>query len=359
MTFQELTNITIEPINMELYKLAKDKWDSIAKPLDSMGDFEDIICKICSITGNVNEGVERKAIVIACADNGIVEEGVTQCGQEVTEAVAKNLGLGLSSLCILSKNIGADIIPVDIGINSEATLDGVINKKIAKGTRNFLKEPALSDEETLKAIEEGVSFAADLKQKGYRLIAGGEMGIGNTTTSTAVLCSVLNLESAKITGRGAGLSDNGLVRKQEVVRQGIEKYGFAEGQCDNSKERVFEALKCLGGLDLAFLTGLYIGCGISKLPVVLDGFISVTAGVVANKILPGTAAYFIPSHKGRNEGIEIALNSLGLKPIINGNMALGEGTGAAMMFPLIDMAIGFYNSGTTFEQEEIENYKRF
>ena len=358
MTIKDILKIQAGPIDKDIYDKAKKKWDKIAKPLDSLGDFEEIVCRICAITGNISENADKKAIVIACADNGIVEEGVTQCGKEVTEAVARNLGLGTSSLCILAKNTGADIIPVDIGIDSDTVLEGVINSKISKGSHNFLKEPALSETEVIEAIKAGLSFAAMLKERGYRLIVGGEMGIGNTTTSTAVLCAILNLPIDAIAGRGAGLSDSGLVRKRTVIRQGIEKYGF-NGKEDITPERAFEILRCIGGFDIEYLTGLYIGCGVNHLPVVLDGFISVTAAVVAETLVQGVREYMIPSHKGRSKGVDIALNRLGLKPVLNGNMALGEGTGAAMMFPLIDMVLGFYNSGTTFEQEEIESYKRF
>lgn len=358
MTKQKLFDLKISTFDNSIMDKAKNRWDKIAKPLDSLGDFETLVCRISAIQGTVTPSVKKKAIVVACADNGIVEEGVTQSEQEVTKVVAQNLGLGLSSLCTLSKCTGAKIIPVDVGINSDEKLCGVIDSKIAKGTRNFLKEPALLEGETLAGINLGIDMAKALKDEGYDIIAGGEMGIGNTTTSTAVLCTLLDLDSAVLTGRGAGLSDEGLLRKQQVVKEGIEKYrNTYEGL--GSKEKAFMVLKNLGGLDLAYLAGLYMGAAIYGLPVVLDGFISVTAAIVAESIMPGAKEYMIASHKGRNEGIEIALKALGLKPFINGNMALGEGTGAALMFPLIDMATDFYLLGTTFAEEKLEDYKRF
>lgn len=351
MTREELKKIEILPPDSETFQAAKRNWDKIAKPLDSLGEFETLVCRLAAMTGRLNYSAPKKAIIVACGDNGIVEEGVTQCGQEVTSAVAKNLGLGLSSLCILAKRTGAKIIPVDVGINSDEKYEGVIDRKIAKGSRNFLKEPALTEAEALLAIEYGIDLVDSLKSEGFDLLATGEMGIGNTTTSTAIQCSIFEFDPETLTGRGAGLSDEGLARKLEVVKKGIEKYG-------DSKDPL-HILHCLGGYDLAFLTGVYIGGAIYRLPVIIDGFISVTAAVLAEALLPGTKEYMVPSHKGRSEGIEFALKSLGLKPYINGEMALGEGTGGAMLLPIIDMVLDYYNNGSSFEAEEIESYTRF
>ena len=354
--FKSLTEIKIDKPDFACGEYIKKCWDTVSKPIDGLGDFEELICRIGSIQRNTSPDISKRAALIFCADNGIVEEGVSQSGKEITLSVAKALGNGISSACHLGKFAHVDVIPVDVGIDSEEEISGVICKKVSRGTRNFLIDPAMNEEETITAIEAGIATVQELSQKEYRVIATGEMGIGNTTTSTAVLCAILGRDS-EVTGRGAGLSDEGLSRKKRVIQEGIEKYSF--DNITDPKKRAFEILRCVGGLDIAALTGAFIGGAICHVPMVIDGVISATAALIAESLLPGVKEYLLPSHKGREKGNELALEKLGLSPYLNGNMALGEGTGAIMLFPTLDIVMDYYEHGARFEDYNIDKYERF
>ena len=340
-----------------IFRKIKENWDSVSKPIDGLGDFEDLLCRLGSIQGTDKPRTKNRTALIFCADNGIIEEGVSQSGKDITLAVAKALGSGISSACHLGAYAGVRILPVDIGIDSDEKIEGVLDRKVARGTKNFLKESAMTEEETLQAIETGIALVKDLKEDGTDLISTGEMGIGNTTTSTACLAALLKENSDAITGRGAGLDDAGLNRKKAVIAKALETYDF--GSCKDEKERAFEILRTLGGLDIAALVGTFLGGAIHRVPIVIDGVISATAACLAEAILPGTADYMIPSHSGRESGTALALKHLGLKPYLAGNMALGEGTGAIMLFPLLDMVLDYYSTGARFADYEIKEYERF
>ena len=353
MTKSELHNIKIEMPDPKLKAEAKKKWDALAKPIDGLGSFEDTVCRIAGIVGNVDFDLTEKGLIIMCADNGIVAEGVSQTGKEVTYEVAALMGQKKSSVGIMLKDYPAHILTVDIGIDSADTPEGVLDRKVAKGTKNFLHEPAMTGDEALKAIETGMACVKDLKDKSISIIATGEMGIGNTTTSSALLSALTRLEPAKCTGRGAGLSDEGLSRKIEVIEKALA-FHFPEGCKD-----AFDALCRVGGLDIVGLTGVFIGGAVYKVPIVIDGFISMVAALIANRLVPGCSEYMIASHMGKEIGMKILSEELGLDPVIYGRLALGEGTGAVMLFPLLDMVMSMYKSGTNFADTPIEEYERY
>ncbi|MBP5197872.1 MAG: nicotinate-nucleotide--dimethylbenzimidazole phosphoribosyltransferase, partial [Lachnospiraceae bacterium] len=225
------------------------------------------------------------------------------------------------------------------------------------GTENFLKSPAMIESEAFLAIERGIEIVKELSKEGVKIISTGEMGIGNTTTTTAVLSAFLEMDPDELTGRGAGLSDDGLNRKRRVIKEGLSKYSF--DNITDPKKRAFEILRTLGGLDIAALSGAFIGGAIFHVPMVIDGVISATAALIAETLLPGTREYLIPSHKGREKGNALALNKLHLEPFINGNMALGEGTGAIMLFPVLDSVMYYYDHGAKFSDYQIDEYKRY
>lgn len=317
-----------------------------------MGRFEELTAQLGAITGTDILDISKKAVIIMCADNGIVEEGISQSGQEVTAIVAEKMAKYQSSVGKMAEVAGADTIPVDIGINRKETIPGLMNKKIRCGTRNFKKEPAMTEEETVRAIYTGIDLVFDCKKKGYNLLATGEMGIGNTTTSSAVAAALLNCEVAEVTGRGAGLSEEGLIHKQQIISEAINRYKLR-------KADVFRVLSTVGGLDIAGLTGVCIGGALFHIPIVLDGVISMVAALVAQRLLPGTREYLIPSHKGKEPAVEKLMEELKLVPVIEGNLALGEGTGAVMMFSLLDLALSVYSNRMTFSDIKIEQYKRY
>lgn len=357
MEFIELFELHIDKPDENVYKEIKAVWDNKSKPIDSLGDFEDLICKIGSIQREVLPKISNKAVVVMCADNGIVARGVSQSGQDITLAVAKVLGKGTSSVCNLAHYAGAKVVPVDIGVNCKEKIPGVIDKKVAFGTKDFLSEPAMTRQQVLEAINAGIDVVRMLKEDDTHIIATGEMGIGNTTTSTALLCALTGVSVDEVVGRGSGLDDEGFLRKKNVLNEALNKYSFADAV--NDKERTVDILSTLGGLDIAGLVGVFIGGAIYHIPVVIDGLISAVSAIVASRICEGTKEYMIPSHLGKEQGVGIALKELSLSYYINANMALGEGTGAVMMFPLIDMINNFYVKASTFADYEIDNYERF
>lgn len=352
LTREELEHLKIEPPDAALYREIKKRWDAVAKPLDSLGAFEGLLSRIGAINEDVTLDIGKKAVIAMCGDNGIVEEHISQSGQDVTAKVAAAMGRKTSSVCRMAAVAGADVIPVDVGISKEQEIPGVLPRKVAYGTRNFLKEPAMTEEETLRAIEIGMELAADCKANGYRLLATGEMGIGNTTTSSAMAAALLSCPVEDITGKGAGLSDAGLHHKIQVIKQGLEQHGL-------KSHETFRILSTVGGLDIAGLVGVFLGGAVSHVPIVIDGVISAVAALTAERLAPGVKDYVIPSHKSREPAAARILEELGVRPVIDGDLALGEGTGAVMMFGLLDTACALYGERTTFADIEMEPYQRF
>ena len=349
---EDFKKIRIESPNEEIRSLVQRNWDNVAKPLNGLGKFETIICQIGAITETTDIDISKKAIIVMCADNGVVSEGISQSEQDVTSVVTEFLGVNQSSVCKMASVNGVKIIPIDIGINSDKNYKGVKNKKVIKGTRNFAEEPVMNEQEVLQAIKVGIDVVKDCKNEGYKLIGTGEMGIGNTTTSSAMTSVLADLPIVDVTGRGAGLSDEGLVRKYKVIEDAVKKYNLTLGD-------PFEVLRTVGGLDIAGLVGICIGGALYKVPIVLDGLITLVAGLTAEMLVPGTKKYFIASHIGKEPAIQHICNILSLDPVIYGNMALGEGTGTVMMMALLDVAFALYSSETTFKEMNIDKYERF
>ncbi len=351
-TWEDIKKLKVEPPKETVRRQVLDNWDHIAKPLDGMGYFETLTAQIGAIQGTAEVDISKRAILILCSDNGIVEEGISQSGQEVTLAVMKNMAEGMSSVGKMAKAAHIDTIPVDIGVNSVQKVPGVWDRKLCLGTRNFKLEPAMTEEEAAAAVFTGIELVSLCKEKGYGILGAGEMGIGNTTTSSAVTASLLGCHEAEVTGRGAGLSDHKLCRKQQIIGEAIEKY-------DLKHAHAFRVLQTVGGLDIAGLAGVCIGGALYHIPIVLDGFITLAAALAAERMVPGVKQYLIPSHQGREPGAQKLLDTLGLVPVIHGAMALGEGTGAVMMIALLDLAHRIYEDGTTFSCMDMEPYERF
>lgn len=361
----------ITPTSQSHRQLAKKHWDSIAKPLDSLGEFEKIFQKLSAIYESEIPDISNKCITVMCADNGIVKEGISQSDKDVTLAVAKSMALGTSSIAVLSKAAGSKMMVFDMGIDSfdtEIYSLGVINHKLMHGTNNFIKEKAMPLDITLRALLTGISTVSELKDNKTKIIGTGEMGIGNTTTSSALSAAILNLPVEDVTGRGAGLDDIKLNKKIDIIKEGIEKYGFRDKLFfDSIKSEdksirvlaVLDLLSSLGGLDIATLTGIFIGGSIYKLPIVIDGVISEVAALFAYFINPLCKEYMIASHLSREPVASIIFDILGLKPVIDASLALGEGSGCAMLFPLLDMVLEIYTKNASFSDIKIEEYKRF
>ena len=349
---EELKHLHITPDPGAIAR-AQDRWSHVAKPLGSLGVLERNIVRIAGIQADPLIDIEKKALVIMCADNGVVAEGVTQTGQEVTAVVTENFTKGDSCVCLMARRAGTDVFPVDIGVAGEVRDLGVhplIRRKIRPGTENMAKCPAMTRQEAEAAVRVGMELVGELKSKGYKIIATGEMGIGNTTTSSAVLAAFMGCPAAEVTGRGAGLNDEGLERKIRVIDRAIALH--RPDPLDG-----LDVLSKVGGLDLAGLAGVFIGGAVCGVPVVVDGFISAAAACAAAVIFPDCRAYMLGSHRSGEPGMERALAFLGLETVIDGGLCLGEGTGAVALLPLLDMAADIYREMSTFAQIEIEEYK--
>ena len=356
MTKDELLSLKINRPDDEIRRLAKARWDTVAKPIDGLGDFEDIICTIAAIQRTITPRLNKKALIIMCADNGVVCEGVSQTGQEVTYDVAALMGERRSSVGIMTAGYPVDIYTYDVGINSANTPKGVIDRKICAGTADFVKECAMTAGQCMDAVNTGIDAVRMCSQNGYGIIATGEMGIGNTTTSTALLCAITGAAVEDVTGRGSGLTEEGMDNKIRVIKKGLDRY--TGGVAVSSPAEAFEVLRCMGGLDIAALAGVFTGAALYGIPVVIDGLISAVAALMADTIVPGCRSYMIASHMGKEKGMQQVLDSLSLKPVIHADMALGEGTGAVLILPMLDMVSSLYLNGTTFEMTSIEKYER-
>ena len=347
MTLEEILK-QIRPLNKEAMESAGKRWDSIAKPLHSLGKMEDLVIQIAGIQETPDISVKKRALVSMCADNGVVEEGVTQTGQEVTAIVAENFLSGDTSACVMCRQCGTDVFPVDVGmvVNTKVPTD----LKVAMGTKNMTKEPAMTREEAIKGLEAGIEMVRRLKEKGYTLLATGEMGIGNTTTSSAVAAVLLGKPVEDMTGRGAGLSGEGLVRKINAIKKAIAL---------NSPDRsdAIDVLAKVGGLDIAGMAGVFIGGAALGMPVVMDGFISCVSALIAVKICPQVQDYIIASHVSKEPAAHLILKELDKEAIIHAGMCLGEGTGAVALFPLMDLSCAVYNSMSTFGDINVEQYE--
>ncbi|MBQ2099715.1 MAG: nicotinate-nucleotide--dimethylbenzimidazole phosphoribosyltransferase [Lachnospiraceae bacterium] len=356
MTTEELREKlhSIKPYDRALYQACKSGWDHIAKPLDGMGKFEELLSRISAIQGKVAADLLRAKLLVCCADNGIVEEGVSQSGQEITAICAESIGGGRSSVAIMAKEAGVEVSAIDVGIHADRKLANVCERKVRPGTRNFAKEPAMTQEEMLSAIETGIQLVSESREQGMTILCIGEMGIGNTTTSSAVTAALLGLPVEAVTGRGAGLDDEKLKHKIQVIREAIEKYGLQDAEKDP-----LDVLRCVGGLDIACMAGICMGGALYHVPILLDGFISMAAALIACRVQPLIKEYLIPSHCGKEPAMQKIAEELNLSPVIYANMALGEGTGAILMMQLLKTTNAVYEKSVSFEVAGIAQYERY
>lgn len=340
----------ISPADKEAGKRAALKWNSIAKPLHSLGMLEDDIIKLAEIFGSENFSLDKRCAVVMCADNGVVCEGVTQTDSSVTAVVAKAIANGTSNINLMANACSADVFAVDIGIKGKLTADGLIDRKIADGTGNIAVGPAMSRQQAERALEVGMDMVRDLKEKGYKLIVTGEMGIGNTTTASAAASVLLGLSPEEVTGRGAGLDDMGLARKINVIKKSIEINKPAP-------DDAVDIISKVGGYDISGMTGLFLGGAVYHIPIVTDGFISAVSAALAAMICPVSKEYMLCSHVSKEPAGRKMLEYLGFEAPVNAGLCLGEGTGGVLLLPMLDAAMAVYGSSHSFDNLSIEKYK--
>ncbi|MDE6036394.1 MAG: nicotinate-nucleotide--dimethylbenzimidazole phosphoribosyltransferase [Ruminococcus sp.] len=330
-------------------ELSKKRWDSIAKPLGSFGLLEDFVRKIASIQGTPDVDISKRAVVVMCADNGVVSEGVTQTGCDVTAKSTVAIAGGRSNINALANTYGAEVFAVDVGIKSDVKSPHVINRKISYGTQNIAEKPAMSTAQAIQAVRTGMDIVRELKSKGFKIIVTGEMGIGNTTTASTLSAVLLGEPVEAVTGRGAGLTAESLERKISVIKRAL-----VVNKPD--KNEPLELLAKVGGYDIAGMTGLFLGGAYYGVPVVIDGVISAVSAVIACRMNPLCVDYMLAGHVSAEPAGKKLLESLGLKAVINAGLRLGEGTGGIMLLPLLDGALSLYRNAHKFAEIGIERY---
>ena len=379
---------------------ARDRWDKVAMPLDGLGTLQEDLIRMAGILGNVDHLLEAPRLLVMCADNGIVAEGVSQTGQEVTALVADSIACGESPSAIFAARCDCQLRVVDVGMVCDAREPSVICAKVARGSRNFaqiwssgrteeerglfaqniaevsrgamtekeispsgfcsdgsieIHRGAMTEEEALAAISVGIEESARAKEDGVGLLLTGEMGIGNTTTSAACLSALLDLPAEAVAGRGAGLSDRGLAKKREVIDRAREIF---YSSCRRESPDPLVVLCQFGGFDIAALVGLILGANQTRTPVLLDGLISTVAALIADRLCPGAREVCLASHLGKEPGMFHAMRALKLNPIIHADLALGEGTGALLALQLLQSAASVYTSTKTLEKLGMDAYQR-
>ncbi|MEG1992875.1 MAG: nicotinate-nucleotide--dimethylbenzimidazole phosphoribosyltransferase [Acetivibrio sp.] len=339
----------IKETKKEVQKQTEDYLDDLAKPPGSLGELEHFAAKISSITGKVQNHLDKRAVLVFASDNGVIEEGVASGPQSLTASQTLNMLKGITGVAVLAKHFHSDLMVVDVGINADLDHPDLIKRKIRKSTSNIAKEEAMSEKEVFEALQIGIDLASEAKEKGYQVIGIGEMGIGNTTTSSAVLAAILNIPKEnmeEIVGKGAGLTLEAYQKKVETVKKALEI-----NQPD--QKNIPMVLQKVGGFDLAAMTGAYLGAAYYQIPVVMDGFISVVAALCAVKMQPYVRQYLFPSHKSFERGYMIALKEMELSSCLDLNMRLGEGSGCPIMFEILAASCSIVREMATFEQAEI------
>jgi nicotinate-nucleotide--dimethylbenzimidazole phosphoribosyltransferase len=328
-------------------KQARSHLDNLTKPLGSLGRLEDIAARFVAIRNGEIDGPLKKAAYVFAADHGIVAEGVSAYPKEVTRQMVLNFLQQGAAINVLANLHETELTIVDVGVDADfGDLPGLLHRKVRSGTRNMLHEPAMSEEEMLQALQVGLQLATGAQQKGQTLIAAGEMGIGNTTSASAITAVLTRQAPAAVTGAGAGLEKSAQDHKVRVVDAILRKH-FAEN-LTASQVSPLEVLRCVGGLEIAAMVGLVLGAARYRIPIVTDGFISTAAAALAYAVEPRVKDYLFAGHRSEEPGHRFLLEYLRLDPILTLNMRLGEGTGAVLAMPIIESALRLYTEMATF-----------
>ncbi len=337
----------IKALDYDWVNQATDRVNQLIKPVGSMGKLETYYVQLCGLQKTLAPTVKKRAIMVFSGDHGVIDEGVAVCPQDVTLKQTLNFVRGYTGVCALAKQAGAKLIPVDVGVNATITMAGIIDRKIAYGTQNMRLGPAMSYSEALKAIEIGIEMAYQMAEDGVQILGTGEMGICNTTPSAAILAVLGGVEADQVTGMGANLDDARVQNKIQVVKDAIQI------NQPNAKDPI-DVLAKVGGFEIGAMCGAYIGAAAKGLPIIVDGFIGTVAALLAVSLEPLVKQYLIPSHKSREKGAMFASQLLGLDPPLDMEMRLGEGSGAALMFNILEAACYMGIEMITFDEAGID-----
>jgi len=347
--------LQIEAVNTEFFEIARERLDKLTKPKGSLGRLEEFAQKIVAITGQkIPSVLSKKAIFTFAGDHGVVEEGISLYPKEVTEQMVHNFIKGGAGINVLARHAGADVVVVDIGVDCGfGQAESLLIKKVMRGTRNMRRGPAMERKEAEKCIDTGIYIALEYAEKGYKIFGTGDMGIGNTTASSAVAAVMTGKMVAEVTGRGTGISDETLQHKIRVIEDAI---AFNK---PDPKDPI-DVLSKVGGTEIGGIAGLVLGAASRKIPVVIDGFISTAGAIIAYSIEPKVKDYMFAAHNSEEIGHKALLDSIGLVPILDLGLRLGEGTGAALAMLIIEAGLKIYTEMATFDEAGVskENEKK-
>ena len=335
----------VAPLDRSAMTAAEAYQARLAKPPGSLGRLEEISIQLAGITGRVHNALNKKQLLVFAADNGVVAEGVSSAPQSVTKQQTINLMRGKTGAAVLAKRFGCGLTVCDVGVNADICESAVLNRKIAYGTQNICTGPAMTREQALQAILTGAAVAEDVDADAVGI---GEMGIGNTTTSSAVLAVLLGADVDKVTGRGGGITEESFRKKKAVIRTAIAVNR-------PNRDDVIDVLAKVGGFDLAAMCGAFLGAAASRRAAVIDGFISAVAALCAVRLCPLVHGYLIPSHASFEIGYRLAIEELALRPLFDLGMRLGEGSGCPLAFQVLDAACAVMNNMASFDEADIND----
>lgn len=342
---------------------AREGFSQLAMPLGSLGKLQELVIGVCGIQESLSPSLEKRAVVVFCGDHGVTAQGVSQVEAEVTSAVALSLCRGETLMCQMAKVASCDVVCVDVGMRYPIEDGRIHHRSVGRGTRDFTLDSAMTREQMISSIFVGVEMASLYHEKGYDLLCSGEMGIGNTSSATAMICALLGLSSEAITGTGAGLSSEGLARKKRAIARGLYRHGFIQDmeqqESGEKQEDILQVLEHLGGFEIASMMGLMLGCAKEKIPCVVDGLIANVSAYCAVSLCPAVRDYLLFSHVTAEKGGQALLEEMGVSPMIDGGFRLGEGSGAVALLPLLDMGLAVLGQGISFAEMEIATYEDF
>ncbi len=346
-----LTNTirNIKPLDKIAMEKAKARQDQLTKPAGSLGRLEELSIQIAGIQGKAKPSIKKKAIITMAGDHGVVDEKVGNWPKEVTAQMVENFLKGGAGINVLARQAGARIVFVDMGVASDLKpKKQLIVKKIDYGTKNMCQGPAMTEQQAIKAIEAGIKIVEEEAKKGLDIVGTGDMGIGNTTASSAIFAAISGKKVAEVTGRGTGLSDEQLTHKIKVIKRALEIN-------KPNPDKPLEVLAKVGGYEIGGLAGVMLGAAARRIPIVIDGFISGAAAVIATKLAPQVKDYLIAAHCSAEAGHAAMLEYMGLKPVLSLEMRLGEGTGAAIGIIIAEAAVRTLNEMATFAEAGVSD----
>ncbi len=341
MTLLESTLEAIKPVDPALLAKAQERLDTLTKPKDSLGRLEEFARRFVAITGNTRPVVKKKVIFTFAGDHGVAEEGVSAFPKEVTPQMVLNFLRGGAGINVLARHAGVEVVVVDIGVDFDFNgAAGLIHKKIVRGTRNIRKGPAMTRDEALQCIEAGINLALEYASEGA-IFGTGEMGIANTTPSSAIIAAFSGAKVEDVTGRGTGIDDDALKHKINVIKDALDLNKPNPGD-------PIDVLAKVGGAEIGGIAGLIIGAASRRVPVVVDGFISTAGALAAYEMKPVVRDYIFAAHNSVEKGHRVMLERMRLRPFVDLDLRLGEGTGAAIGISLVEAGVKVYNEMATF-----------